>query len=61
MNAKILEEAIANISSTSQALDQYCNDPKNSNSYTAYLLAQMSDRLHKHADELREIDYMYGA
>ena len=59
MNANIIEEAIANIASTSEALEKYCNDPKNYNSYAEHLLEQMSWELHKQANDLKEINYLY--
>lgn len=60
MENKIIAEAIANMASTSASLEKYCNDPKNYNSYGAQLLEQMSWELHKQANDLREINYMYG-
>lgn len=56
----VIEEAIANIASTSAALEKYCNDPKNYNSYGSQLLEQMSWKLHKQASELKEFQYNYG-
>jgi len=61
MENTIIEEAIANIASTSQALEKYCNDPKNYNSYGAHLIEQMSWELHKQANQLKEFQYQYGA
>ncbi len=60
MGNTIIEEAIANIASTSQALENYCNDPKNYNSYGAQLIEQMSWELHKQANQLKEFQYHYG-
>lgn len=60
MNCTIIDEAIANIASTSEALDKYCNDPKNYNSYAAQLIEQMSWELHRQASDLREFQYKYG-
>lgn len=60
MQSKLIEDTIANLSATSTALDKYCNDPKHYNSYTAQLLERLSWDLHKHANELREINYLYG-
>ena len=60
MDNKVINEAIANMASTSKALEQYCNDPKNYNSYGAQLLEQMSWELHKQAAELKEFQYNYG-
>lgn len=61
MSTAVLEEAIANIASTSKALEKYCNDPKNYNSWGAHLLEQMAWELHKQAEQLTEINYLYGA
>lgn len=33
-----INAAVSNIASTSEALNKYCNDPKNSSSYAAKLL-----------------------
>lgn len=60
MENKIIEEAIANMASTSKALDKFCNDPKNYNSYGASLLEKMSWELHKQANELKEFNNNYG-
>jgi hypothetical protein len=60
MNEKTtLDQAIANIDATSEALEKYCNDPKNYNSYASQLLEHMSWELHKQANELKEINYLY--
>ncbi len=61
MENTIIQEAIANIASTSQALEKYCNDPKNYNSYGAQLIEQMSWELHRQANQLKEFQYQYGA
>lgn len=55
----IIEQAIANIAATSGALEKYCNDPKNYNSYAAKLLEHMSWELHRKANELKEINQLY--
>lgn len=60
MENPVIQEAIANIASTSEALEKYCNDPKNYNSYGSQLLEQMSWELHKQANELKEFQYRYG-
>ena len=59
MENQVIEEAIANMASTSAALEKFCNDPKNYNSYGAQLLENMSWELHKQANELKEFQYMY--
>jgi hypothetical protein len=60
MDKNIIEEAIANIASTSKAIEKYCNDPNNRCSpYAANLLEQMSWELHKQANDLAEINYLY--
>lgn len=56
----VINDAVANITATSVALEKYCNDPKNYNSYTAELLERMACELHKQATELKEINYLYG-
>jgi chaperonin cofactor prefoldin len=60
MSNQVIDEAIANIASTSEALDKICNDPKNYNSYGSQLLEQMSWELHKQANDLKELQYTYG-
>jgi uncharacterized protein YeaO (DUF488 family) len=59
-DANVVEKAIANIAATSEALEKYCNDPKNYNSYASHLLEHMCWELHKQANDLREISYRYG-
>jgi len=56
-----VEKAIANIAATSEALEKYCNDPKNYNSYASHLLESMCWELHKQANDLREINNLYGS
>lgn len=60
MENNIIQEAIANIASTSEALEKYCNNPKNYNSYGSQLLEQMSYELYKQANQLREFQDNYG-
>ena len=60
MENTIIEDAIANIASTSAALEKFCNDPKNYNSYGAELLEKMSWELHKQARDLQTFKYNYG-
>jgi len=60
MQDKTINEAIANISSTSAALEKFCNDPKNYNSIGSQLLEQMSYELHRQAQDLKELQYIYG-
>jgi hypothetical protein len=60
MSNQVIEEAIANIASTSIALEKFCNDPKNYNSSGSQLLEQISWELHKQANDLKEFQYIYG-
>ncbi len=60
MKENTIQEAIANIASTSQSLEKFCNDPKNYNSGGAEILERMSWELHKHSNDLRALQYMYG-
>lgn len=60
MENKIIQDAIANIASTSSALDKFCNDPKNYNSCGAELLEKMSYELQRQANDLREFQFNYG-
>lgn len=60
MNKNIIEEAIANIASTSKAIEKYCNDPDTCcSAFAASLLERMCWELHKQANELKEINYLY--
>jgi hypothetical protein len=60
MKKNIIEEAIANIASTSEVLERFCNDPKNYNSAGAEVLERMSWELKEQCHSLREIQYTYG-
>lgn len=62
MKKNIIEEAIANIVSTSQAIEKFCNDPNGRCSpHASILLERMAWELHKQANELQEINYHYVA
>jgi hypothetical protein len=56
----VINDAVANIAATSQALEKYCNAADNHNSYSSQLLERMAWELHKQANELKEINYRYG-
>lgn len=57
---EVILEAIANIASTSEAIEKCCNAPNSRFSpYAANLLERMCWDLHKQAEELREINYLY--
>lgn len=60
INKNVIDDAVSNIAATSEALEKYCNDPRNYNSYSAQLLERMAWDLQKHANELKEINYLYG-
>ena len=60
MRNKPLDDAIANIASTSQALEKFCNDPKNYNSYATELLEVMSWELYRQSNQLKEIQEIGG-
>lgn len=57
MNAR---EAINNLELISTALDKAASKPENYNTEWAYYLEQMSWALHKQANELKEMEYMFG-
>jgi hypothetical protein len=59
MNTNTVEQAIANIAATSEALEKFSNQPNTCSPYAAQLLERMSWELHKQAEELREINYLY--
>lgn len=57
MKKNIIEEAIANIAFTSEAIEKFCNDQNSGCSpYAAELLERTSWELHKQAAELEEIN-----
>jgi len=56
MNTK---EAIKNLELISCAFEKTANKPENCNTEFAYYLEQMSWSLHKHANELRELEYLF--
>lgn len=61
MKKTVIEDAIANIASTSEAIEKYCDDPSNRCSpYVTNLLERMSWELYKKANELKEMNYLYG-
>ncbi len=57
MNTK---EAIKNLELISCAFDKTANKPEIYNTEFAYYLEQMSWSLHKQANELRELEYLFG-
>jgi hypothetical protein len=60
MKKNIIQEAIANIASTSDALEKFSNDPNSRCSpMAANLLERMAWELHKQANDLQEINYHY--
>jgi hypothetical protein len=56
MNTK---EAIRNLDLMSVALEKVANKPENYNTDWAYYLEQMSWSLYKHANELRDLEYLF--
>jgi hypothetical protein len=59
-NHNTVEMAIANIAATSEALEKMSNNPDGRCSpYAASLLECMAWELHKQAESLREINYLY--
>lgn len=56
MNAK---EAIRNLETIGSALDKAANKPENYNTDWAHYLEQMSFEMTKHANDLRELDYIF--
>ena len=60
MKKNIIEEAIANIVSTSEALEKFSNDSSGRcGPHAANLLERMAWELHTQASQLREINYEY--
>ena len=60
METNVLEEAIANIASTSAKLEKFCNEPQHYNLTGSHLLEKMSWELYKQANDLKEIQYLLG-
>jgi len=55
-----VQQAISNIAATSELIEKFCKDPNSRCSpYAANLLEQVSWELHKTAEELKEINYLY--
>lgn len=52
-------QAIQNLRTMSAVLDKCANKPENYNTEWATYLEQMSFEMHKHANELSEIAYMF--
>ena len=57
MNAK---QAIENLRMMSTALENAANKPENYNTPYAQHLEDISYEMFKHANQLQEIDYLYG-
>lgn len=53
------QEAINNLELMSQTLERVANEPKHYNTDWAYYLEQMSWQMHKHANELRDLEYLF--
>jgi len=58
MNA--INEAIKNLETTSQVLERAANKPENYNTAFAQYLEIMGWEMHKHANELKQLQYMLG-
>lgn len=53
-------EAIKNLELISCAFEKTAKKSQNYNSELSYYLEQISWSLHKHADDLRELEYLFG-
>lgn len=60
MENNVIDEAIANIASASCVLEKYCNEQHIYNRQGSELLEQLSWELQRHANELKEFQYLYG-
>lgn len=58
MNA--ITDAITNLEHISKVLENFANKQENYNSCYAQHLEMMSWEMHKHANELKEFNYVYG-
>ena len=58
MNA--ISEAIKNLETSTQALDKFVNNPEHYNSVYSTYLEVISWEMHKHANELKQIQDQYG-
>ena len=60
MQKKVIQEAVANITSTSAALRAYCNEPRNYNTEGGRLLDRVVWELSLQLRDLQEIQNAYG-
>lgn len=58
MNA--ITDAISNLEKMSEALEKFANRHENYNNPYAQYLENMSFEMYKHANELKELNYIYG-
>ena len=58
MNA--INDAIANLEMMSQALEKFANKQENYNNPYSQYLESMSFEMYKHANELKELNFIYG-
>lgn len=60
MKHEALLEAISHVALASETIEKFCNDPESPCSpYAANLLERISWELHKNAEELKEVNYLY--
>ncbi len=55
-----ISEAISNLEVISSALEKFANKHETYNSDYAYYLEHLSWEMSKHANELKEINFIYG-
>lgn len=55
-----VSEAIKNLEATSLALEKFANKQNTYNSDYAHYLEHLSWEMSKHANELKEINFIYG-
>jgi hypothetical protein len=60
MDNPLIKETIEKIVSISEALEDFCNDPKNYNSYGSLLLERISLELYRQASQLDDFQHKYG-
>lgn len=60
MHNKEMEVACANIAATAKALEEFINQPRNYNSFGSSLMVDVIKQLEIQANNIREIEYMYG-
>ncbi len=60
MKKNEIQAAIANIAATAKGLESFINKPENYNSFASTLMVEAIRELEKQAQNIHDIEYMYG-